>query len=107
MFLKRGFVVITDLLNSSAAGSGESQSATPAPTLAPAQIIQIDELWRDVALADIVEHESEIGCLARTRTKTVGVKARRAAVTPQGKEILVARQGNAPCSTDQKSVASL
>jgi len=68
MFLKRGFVVITDLLNSSAAGSGESQSATPAPTLAPAQIIQIDELWRDVALADIVEHESEIGCLARTRS---------------------------------------
>src|SRR5436853_4766655 len=68
MFLKRGFVVITDLLNSSAAGSGESQSATPAPTLAPAQIIQIDELCRDVALADIVEHESAIGCLAGTRS---------------------------------------
>src|SRR5213594_806816 len=36
----------------------------------------------------LFHHRAEIGCLARTRTKTVGVKARRAAVTPRGKAIL-------------------
>ena len=42
---------------------------------------------------------AKIGCLAWIRTKTVGVKTRHAAVTPRGNEV-VARQGNAPCSTD-------
>jgi hypothetical protein len=54
--------------NSGATGTGESHPVTAAPTLAPPQIIQVKELWRDVAFPDIAEHESENGCLARTRT---------------------------------------
>jgi hypothetical protein len=47
----------------------------------------------------LFHHRAENGCLAWTRTRTVGVKVRYAAITPRGNE-LVARQGNAPCSTD-------
>src|SRR5438034_9979840 len=36
----------------------------------------------------LFHHRAEIGCLAWIRTKTIGVKARHAAVTPQGKELV-------------------
>ena len=48
----------------------------------------------------LFHHRAKLfGYLAWIRTKTVGVKTRYAAVTPRGNEV-VARQGNAPCSTD-------
>ena len=36
----------------------------------------------------LFHHRAEIGCLAWIRTKTNGVKARHAAVTPRGKELV-------------------
>src|SRR5258707_4622991 len=36
----------------------------------------------------LFHHRAEIGCLAWIRTKTIGVKARHAAITPQGKELV-------------------
>jgi len=53
---------------SGAARPNQSRPDTDHAATTTAQIIQIDELRRDVALADIVAHESGIGCLARTRT---------------------------------------
>lgn len=53
---------------SDAAGDIESASVTTVAAEGSPQVIAVEDVWRDLSLSDIIGHESEESCLARTRT---------------------------------------